>query len=123
MKGAARVVSSDSNLAGGARLNAKFQEYLPGLELAEDVMNIYKAFDLSMQTLLLAVSIVHRILGSSRPVTQPVQPSEGEEVGFFRCLKDFSVSLKDQKKLAVHFAYSLALKYNERVVPRFEDIA
>jgi len=121
VKGAARVVSSDSNL-GSVRLNAKFQEYLPGLELAEDVMNIYKSFDLSMQTLLLAVSIVHRILGSSRSVTQPVQPSEGEE-GFFRCLKDFSVSLKDQKKLAVHFAFSLALKYNERVVPRFEDIA
>ena len=121
MKGAARVGSSDSNLAG-VRLNAKFQEYLPGLELAEDVMNIYKAFDLSMQNLLLAVSIVHRIIGSSRSLTQPVQPSEAEE-SFFRCLKDFSVPVKDQKKLVIHFAYSLALKYNERVVPRFEDIA
>ena len=66
MKGAARVGSSDSNLAGGVRLNAKFQEYLPGLELAEDVMNIYKAFDLSIPTMLLAVSIVHRILSSIR---------------------------------------------------------
>jgi hypothetical protein len=121
VKGAARVGSSDSNLAG-VRLNAKFQEYLPGLELAEDVMNIYKTFDLSMQTLLLAVSIVHRIISSSRPVTQSVQPSLGEE-GIFRCLKNFSVPVKDQKKLVIHFAYSLALKYNERVVPRFEDIA
>ena len=111
--------SSDSNL-GGVRLNAKFQEYLPGLELAEDVMHIYKAFDLSIQTLLLAVSIVRRLL-SSKSMTEPVQITEEKE--FFRCLKGFLVSLKDQKKLVVHFAYSLALKYNERVVPRFEDIA
>ena len=34
------AVSSDSNLGGGVRLNVKFQEYLPGLEIAEDVMNI-----------------------------------------------------------------------------------
>ena len=119
MKGAA---SSDSNIGAGVRLNAKFQEYLPGLELAEDVMNIYKAFDLSIPTMLLAVSIVHRIISSSRSMNQPGQPSEEEE-DFFRCLKGFSVSLKDQKKLFVHFAYSLALKYNERVAPRFEDIA
>jgi hypothetical protein len=70
-------MSSDSNLGGGVRLNAKFQEYLPGLELAEDVMNIYKAFDLSIPTMLLAVSIVHRIISSSRSMNQPWQPSEG----------------------------------------------
>ena len=63
MKGA---VSSDSNIGAPVRLNAKFQEYLPGLELAEDVMNIYKAFDLSIPTMLLAVSIVHRIISSIR---------------------------------------------------------
>jgi hypothetical protein len=60
------AVSSDSNIGGAVRLNAKFQEYLPGLELAEDVMNIYKAFDLSIQTMLLAVSILNRIISSSR---------------------------------------------------------
>jgi hypothetical protein len=72
--------------------------------------------------MLLAVSIVHRIISSSRSMNQPGQHSEGEE-DFFRCLKGCSVSLKDQKKLFVHFGFSLALKYNERVVPRFEDIA
>lgn len=90
VKGANSVVSSDSNnIVGGVRLNAKFKEYLPGLELAEDVIHIYKAFDLSRQTLLLAVSIVHRVFSSSsRSMSQQVQPSEGEE-GFFRCLQEF----------------------------------
>ena len=31
--------------------------------------------------------------------------------------------VRDQRKLIIHLAYSLALKYNERIVPKFEDIA
>jgi hypothetical protein len=38
-------------------------------------------------------------------------------------LKEFGLSAKDERKMIVHLAFSLALKYNERVVPMFEDIA
>jgi hypothetical protein len=44
------------------RVNSRFQEYLDGLEIAEDVFNVYKAFELSLHTMILAVSIVHRVV-------------------------------------------------------------
>ena len=44
------------------RVNSRFQEYLGSLELAEDVFKVYKAFDISLHTMMLAVSIVHRVV-------------------------------------------------------------
>ena len=43
------------------RVNRRFQEYLGSLELAEDVFKVNKAFDISLHTMMLAVSIVHRV--------------------------------------------------------------
>ena len=40
-----------------------------------------------------------------------------------KCLEVFQLSKKDMLKLYVHLSFSLALKYNERVVPTFEDLA
>ena len=57
-----QTIRTDSRTNVTEKVNGKFREYIDSLEIAEDVMQIYKAFNLCINTLMLAISIVYRVL-------------------------------------------------------------
>jgi len=84
---------TDSMLVSTVRVNGRFQEYMDGLGIAEDVLQIYKAFDLGIHTMMLAVSIVHRVLIQAMRVND--ESNNQDNNSLFKCLRPFGISLKN----------------------------